>query len=107
LGTPRAIFYVRYLFEFGQQLFCWELFTEAADLFRYLTSKLPHEPWTWFWLARCHEELGDPLMAARLYELGSEVGDPQTFQLLAALCFTKAGLPERARSVLVRDGGRL
>jgi tetratricopeptide (TPR) repeat protein len=98
--SHRAARYIGCLFEFGELLFGWELFAEAADLFEYLASKRPHEPWTWFWLARCHEQLGNPLRAARLYELASDMGERATFALLAAQAWRRAGEPERAQAVL-------
>jgi tetratricopeptide (TPR) repeat protein len=109
--SDRAARYIRCLFEFGERLFRWQLFAEAADLFEYLASRRPHEPWTWFWLARCHEQLGNPLRAARLYEVALDIGEPATFALLAAQAWKKAGEPERAQAVLrahaVQQGERL
>jgi hypothetical protein len=100
---PRAAYYVRSLFEFGEQLYAWELYAEAADLFRYLASRVPGQPWPWFWLARCHEELGDPMLAAKFYEVAGGVGDRATFALLAARAWTRAGFPDRTRTVLQEE----
>lgn len=97
--------FTHYLFAFGEQLFSWEMFTEAADLFRYLASRLPSQSWTWFWLARCHEELGDPLGAARYFELANRAGGGDSMILLAARSWIRAGYPEQARSALARCPG--
>jgi tetratricopeptide (TPR) repeat protein len=97
---------VQHLFQLGTQLFSWKLFPEATDLFRYLTSRLPTETWTWFWLGRCSEELGDLVAAAGHYQTAGNLGSPSTFAALAGRAWLRAGHPERALLAL-RNGGLL
>lgn len=80
----------------ARELFDYELYREASDLFRYLTVVNPTNPANWYWLGRTLMCVGDPLNAARVFELGGRLSHVSTFSELAADAWGRAGFPDKA-----------
>jgi hypothetical protein len=104
-GTPSnktdvARRYLVRLQTIARELFDYELYREATDLFRYLTVVSPTNPSNWYWLGRCLVCVGDPLNAARVFELGGRLSHVGTFAELAADAWRRAGLPDKAQAAL-------
>ena len=70
------------------------LFREATDLFRHLTVVAPNNPEHWLCLGQAYYAVGDPLNAARVFELGGRLSHTEFFKALAAEARTRAGYPE-------------
>jgi tetratricopeptide (TPR) repeat protein len=58
-------------------------FNPAKDVFRLLLLYRPSQAATWYWLARCHQELGEEDKAMRLFELAYDAGLSPLFLPLA------------------------
>lgn len=84
----------------ARELFDYELYREATDLFRYLTVVSPTNPSHWYWLGRSLVCVGDPLNAARVFELGGRLSHVAAFTELAADAWRRAGFPDKAEAAL-------
>jgi hypothetical protein len=80
----------------ARELYEFELYRESTDLFRYLTLVDPSTPTHWYWLGRSLISVGDPLGAARIFELGGRLSHLAHFAQLAADAWLRAGYPDRA-----------
>lgn len=67
----------------GVDLFEAGAFTSARDVFRLLVLERSHEPGGWYWLGRCHQELGQLETARTLYETAARAGRSPLFLALA------------------------
>jgi Flp pilus assembly protein TadD len=59
------------LYACGHALFSEERFHEAASVFRALAAALPEDERGWLGLGACHERVGQPEIAAQMYETGA------------------------------------
>jgi hypothetical protein len=96
--------YVQKLQAIARELYDGELYREASDLLRYLTVVEPGNPSHWYWLGRSFFTLGDPMNAARVFELGGRISHMGQFRRLAAEAWQRAGYPDRAQALLVLGG---
>jgi Flp pilus assembly protein TadD len=58
-------------------------FEPARDLFRLLVVQRTGDPELWYWLGRCHIELGQPERARRVFETAARAGHSPLFRALA------------------------
>lgn len=96
--------YLQRLQNTARELYEYELFREATDLFRYLTMVDPANPTHWYWLGRALLALGDPRAAAHVFELGGRLSHIAHFAQLAADAWTRAGYPDKAEAALSLKG---
>jgi hypothetical protein len=96
--------YLQKLQVIARELYEHELFREATDLFRYLTMVDPTNPTHWYWLGRSLIAVGDPLGAARVFELGGRLSHIGHFSRLAADAWNRAGCPDKAEAALNLTG---
>jgi hypothetical protein len=66
----------------GVDLFEAGAFTSARDVFRLLVLERSGEPSGWYWLGRCHQELGQPDVARALFESAERAGRSPLFRAL-------------------------
>lgn len=67
----------------GLDLFEVGAFQSARDVFRLLVLDCSTEVSAWYWLARCHQELGEPEKARKLFECAAHAGRSPLFRALA------------------------
>lgn len=76
----------------GVDLFDANAFEHAKNVFRFLLLSRPKEPSLWYWLGRCHQELGDDATAQRLFDLAHRGGVSKLFGPLSrGVCVTRNG----------------
>lgn len=95
---------LRRLQSVARELYDFELYREATDLFRYLTMVDPANPSHWYWLGRSLVCVGDPLGAARVFELGGRLSHISHFADLAADAWLRAGYPDNAEAARTLKG---
>jgi hypothetical protein len=78
---PRLPFHS--LCRIGVDLFEARAFKPALDVFRLLVARHSHDPTVWYWLGRCHQELDEPEVARRLFEVAGYTGRSPLFRALA------------------------
>jgi Flp pilus assembly protein TadD len=61
------------LYACGHALLSEERFHEAASVFRALAAALPEDERGWLGLGACHEGVGQPEIAAQMYETGAAI----------------------------------
>lgn len=88
----------------ARELYEFELFREAVDLFRYLTLVDPSNASHWYWLGRSLVSVGDPYAAAQVFELGGRLSHVGQFSQLAADAWLRAGYPDRAEAARALTG---
>lgn len=96
--------YLQRLQAIARELYEYDLYREATDLFRYLTMVDPSNPTNWYWLGRSLVSVGDPSGAARVFELGSRISHVGHFADLAADAWRRAGCPDHAEAALALKG---
>lgn len=67
----------------GVALFEAGAFTSARDVFRLLVLERSQEPSGWYWLGRCHQQLGQDDIARAIFETAAKARRSPLFRALA------------------------